>query len=56
MTRSITYTNRLGQTVSEVPGQPGRVITGRPQHVEIAVPADPFATIPGANETTGGAR
>jgi hypothetical protein len=41
-----TYINEHGQTVSEVLGQPGRVITGRPQHVEIVVPADPFATIP----------
>lgn len=45
-----TYTNAAGQTVSEVPGHPGRVITGRPQHVEIHNPVtvDPFATIPGA--------
>ena len=48
MTDSITYTNPQGQTVTEIPGQPGRVITGRPEHVEIARPADPFATIPGA--------
>lgn len=45
-----TTTTPQGQTVSEAPGQPGRVITGRPQNVEIAVPADPFACIPGAND------
>jgi hypothetical protein len=49
MTESGTiHTNDQGQQVSEVPGQPGRVTTGRPERVEIARPADPFATIPGA--------
>lgn len=45
-----TRTTDQGQTVSEVPGQPGRVITGRPQNVEIHNPTndDPFALIPGA--------
>lgn len=44
----MTTTNDQGQQVSEVPGQPGRVTTGRPERVEIARPVDPFATIPGA--------
>jgi hypothetical protein len=44
-----TTTTPQGQTVSEVPGQPGRVLAGRPRNVQIAVPADPFAGIPGAN-------
>ena len=46
-----TTTNAQGQTVSEVPGQPGRVITGRPTtpHVLTERTADDiFATIPGA--------
>lgn len=46
---SITTTNHLGQTVSQVPGQPGTVTTGRPERVEIDNPVtrDPFA-MPGA--------
>ncbi len=49
MTNSITTTNHQGQTVSQVPGQPGTVTTGRPANVEIDNPVtrDPFA-IPGA--------
>lgn len=65
MTNSITTTNSQGQTVSQVPGQPGTVTTGRPERTEIHNPvtADPFAGIPGAygdepvnpaNETTYG--
>lgn len=49
MTHSITHIVN-GQEVSEVPGQPGRTITGRPtERVEIAE-FDIFATIPGAYE------
>lgn len=42
---SVEYTNPAGQTVSEVPGQPGRVITGRPDLVVLHNPNldDPFA-------------
>lgn len=49
---AITYTNGQGQTVSEVPGQPGRVLTGRPERVEIAerTADDIFAMIPNADE------
>jgi hypothetical protein len=46
-----TRINGQGQEVSEVPGQPGRTITGRPtERVEIHNPTDidPFALIPGA--------
>jgi len=47
---AITRINDQGQTVTEVPGQPGRVTTGRPACTEIHNPvtADPFAGIPGA--------
>lgn len=50
MTATTHQATDQGQTVSEVPGQPGRVITGRPQNVEIHNPTndDPFALIPGA--------
>jgi hypothetical protein len=50
MTNSITTINHLGQTVTQVPGQPGTVTTGRPERVEIDNPVtrDPFAGIPGA--------
>jgi len=49
MTNSITRTNAQGQTVSEVPGQPGTVTTGRPERTPIDNPVtrDPFA-MPGA--------
>jgi hypothetical protein len=53
MTKPITYTNGQGQEVSEVPGQPGRVITGRPTtpYVLTERTADQiFATIPNADE------
>lgn len=42
-----TRINGQGQEVSEVPGQPGTVTTGRPANVEITE-FDVFATIPGA--------
>jgi hypothetical protein len=44
-----TRTNEQGQLVSEVQGQPGRTITGRPERPEIDNPVtrDPFA-MPGA--------
>lgn len=50
MSQAVTTTNHLGQTVSQVPGQPGTVTTGRPERVEIHNPVtvDPFAGIPGA--------
>jgi hypothetical protein len=50
ISRWITRDRVFGQTVSEVPGKPGRVITGRPQNVKIHNPTneDPFALIPGA--------
>jgi hypothetical protein len=58
MTDSITYTNYQGQTVSEVPGQPGRTITGRPTErpeIDNPVAVDPFAGIPGAYNDEDGA-
>lgn len=52
MTNSITTTNHQGQQVSQVPGQPGTVTTGRPERVEIAerTADDIFAMIPNADE------
>jgi hypothetical protein len=42
--------NGQGQTVAYVEGKPGRVITGRPERVEIDNPTnqDPFSLVPGA--------
>lgn len=61
MTATTHRTADQGQTVSEVPGQPGRVITGGPAPWSsnsglpdpITRPADPFAGIPGAYDDEG---
>lgn len=50
MTAARTYTTESGQQVSEVPGQPGTVRTGRPASAVLRRPTDPFAGIPGCAE------
>jgi len=55
---SITTTNHLGQTVTQVPGQPGTVTNGRPTErvaIHNPVTVDPFAGIPGAYNDEDGA-
>lgn len=51
---SVEYSNPAGQTVSEVPGRPGRVITGGQLWTSesgtpdpVRRPTNPFALIPG---------
>lgn len=52
MTAAHSYTNDLGQRVSTVLGEPGLVITGRPDLVVLHNPMDddPFAVFDNADE------